>query len=123
MLRIVLPVGISAAVSPAARWLIRRAVSAPDVVAVATANIRVTVEIIVVVDVDVVVAAPTASPAPAAAPKRPHHYANAKSDCHSRGVVSHRRVVNGRVRIDRRSVDHDGIIDRKSTRLNSSHVS
>ena len=76
MLRIVLPTGISSAVSPAnvaavaaaANWLIGRAV---------TTNIRVTVEIVVVVDVDVVVP-PTTAPTPAAAPKCPHHHAHAK---------------------------------------------
>ena len=50
MLRIVLPAGISTASAPTAR-LLRWAVSAPYVVAVATINIRVPIEIIVVVDV------------------------------------------------------------------------
>src|ERR1700746_298720 len=59
MLRIVFPVGVSWAVSPAASWLIRRAVSAPNVVAVAATNIRVTVKIIIVVDVDGIVAPPS----------------------------------------------------------------
>ncbi len=71
MLRIVLPTGISSAVSPAnvapvaaaANWLIRRAVAT---------NIRVTIEIVVV---DVVVT-PTAAPTPAAAPKCPHRHAH-----------------------------------------------
>jgi hypothetical protein len=78
MLRIVLPAGVSTAVSPAESWLIRRAVSAPNVVAVAAVNIRVPNEIIVVVDVDVVVPAPPAPPAPTAAPSRSHSESDSK---------------------------------------------
>jgi hypothetical protein len=111
MLRIVLPVGIAAASTPAA-WLLRWTVSASNVVAIAAADIRVTVEIIIVVDVDVIVPAPPAAPAPAAAPERPHHHANAERNRHSRCIVSGRRVVNGWVGIDRRAVHHHRIIRR-----------
>src|ERR1700756_3021037 len=104
MLRVVLPAGVSAAISSAASWLIGWAVSAPNVVAVAATDIRVTVKIIVIVNVDVVVPAPAATPAPAAAPERPHHHANTERDCQSSGIVSGRRIVNGRVGIDRRAV-------------------
>src|SRR6266403_937322 len=88
MLRIVLPTGISSAVSPAAvaaaaNWLIGRAV---------TTNIRVTIEIVVVVDV---VVAPTTAPSPAAAPKCPHHHAHTKRDGEPRRIISGRRIING----------------------------
>src|SRR6476659_9134305 len=109
MLRIVLPAGISTASAPAA-WLLRRAVSGPNVVAVATPNVRVTVKIVVIVDVDFVVPAPSGPPAPAAAPERPHHPANTERDRQSRGIISRWRIVNWRVGIDRWAVHHDGII-------------
>jgi hypothetical protein len=109
MLRIVLPVGISATSAPAA-WLLRWTVSISDIVAVAAANVRVSVEIIVVIDVDGVVAAPAATPTPAAAPERPHRHSNAERNRHSRGIVSRRRIVNGWVRVDGRTVHDYGII-------------
>jgi hypothetical protein len=111
MLRIVLPAGISPASAPSAR-LLRWAVSAPNIVSVASTNIRIAVEIVVIVDIDVVVSAPAGAPAPAASPGRSHHHANAKRNGHSCGIVSRRRIVNGRVGIDRRAIHHDRIIGR-----------
>ena len=78
MLRIVTPIGISADVSIPASRLIRWAVSVPNVVAVAAANIRVADEIVVVINVNVV-STPPASPAPtAAAPSRSDRKSNSK---------------------------------------------
>jgi hypothetical protein len=107
MLRIVFPVGISATSAPAT-WLLRWTVSASYVVAVA--NIRVSVEIIVVIDVDGVVAAPAGAPTPATAPERSHRHPNAEGNRHSCGIVSCGRIVNGRVGVDGRTVNHYRII-------------
>ncbi len=111
MLRIVLPAGISPSSAPSPR-LLRWAVSAANIVAVAPTNIRVAVKIVVVVYVDVVVAAPAAAPAPATAPERPHHHANAERNRYSRGIVSRWGIVDGWVGINWRTVDHDRIIRR-----------
>jgi hypothetical protein len=78
----------------------------------ARADVRVAVEVVVVIDIDIVVAAPTAAPTPTATPKGPHHDADAKGNCYSRGIVSRRRIIDGRVRVYRRTVDDDGIIRR-----------
>jgi len=43
-----------------------------------------------------IVAAPATTPTPAPAPERPHHHANPKRNRQSRGVVSRRRIINGR---------------------------
>src|SRR5258707_1040924 len=74
-------------------------------IAVATVDIRVSVEIIVVVDGDVVVATPTAVP-PAAAPRGSHSHSNSERNRHARCVVAGRRVVNGWIWVNRRTV-HD----------------
>jgi hypothetical protein len=95
---------------PTPRYWIRGAIAAADVVAVAAVNVRISVEVVVVVDIDVVVAAPSATPSPTAAPKRAHHDANTKGDCHACGVVSRWRIVDRRVRINGRAVHHDRII-------------
>src|SRR5277367_6500785 len=113
MLRIVLPARVSeAAANAAATRLLRRAVAVTDVVAVTAANVRVAVEIIIVVYVDVVVAAPSGAPAPAAAPERPHSNADAEGNRDPCGVIACRRVVDRRIRIDRWTVHHHGIIRR-----------
>ena len=78
----------------------------------ARADVRVAVEVVVVVDIDIIVAAPSAAPTPTATPKGPHHDADTKGNCYSRGVVSRRRIIDGRVRVYRRTVDDDGIIRR-----------
>jgi hypothetical protein len=70
------PVRLSA-VSPTARRQLRRAISAPEVVAIPAADIAIAIEIKIVVDVDVV-PAPPASPSPSTAPERSHHHADAE---------------------------------------------
>jgi hypothetical protein len=78
---------------------------------VAPADVRVAVEIVVVIDGDVVVT-PAASPSPSATPERPHHDADANRDRHPGCVVARRRVVNGRIRIYRRAINHGWIVGR-----------
>ena len=122
MFRFVLPsIAVSAAIATAtnrlsrgpvaiaASRLIRWSVPTADVVAVAATNVRVAVEIIVPVNVDVV-AAPTAPPAPTPAPERPHGDANAKRDRQTSGIISGRRIVNRRIRIEGGTVYHDRIV-------------
>jgi hypothetical protein len=92
--------------------LLRWAVSAPNIVAVAPTNIRIAVEIVVVVYIDVVISTPAASPPPAASPGRSHHHANAQRNGQSCGIVSRRRIVNGWVGIDWSAVHYDRIIGR-----------
>jgi hypothetical protein len=77
---------------------------------VAAANIGVAVEIVVLIDVNIVVATPAAAPAPAATPHCAHHYADAKRDGEAGRIVSGRRIVDGGIGVDRRAIDHDGII-------------
>jgi hypothetical protein len=91
--------------APTARYGIRGARAAE----IATIDIRVTVKVIVVVDIDVV-STPSAAPAPSTAPERTHHDAYTERYRESRGVVSRRWIVNRRIRIDRRTIDHDWII-------------
>jgi hypothetical protein len=76
---------------------------------VAAANIGVAVEIIVLINVNIV-AAPTAAPTPASAPHCAHHYADAKRDGETGRIVSGRRIIDGGIGVDRRAIDHDGII-------------
>jgi hypothetical protein len=97
---------------PTARYRIRGARAAVDVVAVAAIDIRIAVEVIVVVDIDVVVAAPSTIPSPTTAPERAHHDANTKRDRHAGSVIPRWRIVDRRVGIDRRTVHHDRIISR-----------
>jgi hypothetical protein len=77
--------------------------------AATTADVRIPIEIIVVVDVDVTIA-PAATPAPAASPKSPHHDANAKCNSDASGIVSPRRIVNGRIRIEWGAPNHHGVV-------------
>src|SRR5258707_15514497 len=77
-------------------------------IAVATVDIRVSVEIIVV-DGDVVVATPTAVP-PAATPRGSHSHSNSERNRHPRCVVAGRRVVNGWIWVNRRTVHDRGVI-------------
>ena len=63
----------------------------------------------VVVDVDVI-AAPAAAPSPAPAPERAHRDAHAERNRHAGGIVAHRRIVNGWIRIVCRTVHRHGII-------------
>lgn len=79
--------------------------------AVATVNISVTVEIVVRINGDIVVA-PPAVIAPAAAPSRTHRNADTKRNRHTRGVIAGWWISNRRVRVDRRSVHHCGVITR-----------
>src|SRR5437764_585250 len=83
-----------------------------DVVAVARSHVRVAIEIVVAVDVDSIVAAPAAAPDPTPTPKRAHCDADAKRNCQACGVVSRRRIVNGRVRIKRSAIHNHRIIRR-----------
>jgi hypothetical protein len=89
---------------------LRWAISAPNIVAVAAANIRVAIKIVVVIDIYVVVA-PAAAPAPTTAPERSHHHTKAERNRQPGGVVSC-RVVNRRVGIQGRTPDHHGVIRR-----------
>jgi hypothetical protein len=110
MLRIVLPVGIPAAIAAPNVVAVAAAAILQLGRAVATTDIRVTVEIVVAINRDVVVATPAAAPTPTAAPERPHHHTDAKRNRHPRGVVAPGRIVNGRVGIDRCAVDDHRIV-------------
>jgi len=76
-----------------------------------TVDIRVADEIVVVVDIDVIVtAAPTTVPAPASAPCGTHCDADSKRYRHAGGVIARRRVVDGGVRIDGRTINYRRIV-------------
>jgi hypothetical protein len=101
MLRVVLPIVASTASWPGA-----------DIIAVRIVHaIRVVHEVIVVVDCDVIVATtPSAVIPPTATPGSPHSYADTERYSHSCRVISHRRIGNGRIRVDWRAVNHHGVI-------------
>jgi len=81
-------------------------------------DVRVAVEVVVVVDGDVVVS-PTGVPPPATTPGRAHRNADPKRDRCAGGVVTRRRIVDGRIgihgrpihghRVVRRHVHHLGV--------------
>jgi hypothetical protein len=75
----------------------------------AVAYVGVAIEIVVAVDGDVV-ASPTSSTAPTAAPERPHRDADAEGNSQACWVIPCRRIVDGRVRIDRRAVNNHRIV-------------
>ena len=86
------------------------AVAAVYVVAVSAVDIGVAVVIIVVVDGDVVVAAPTAAIAPATSPCRSHGQSHTEGNRYAGSVVARRRVRDGRIRINRRTIHDNGVI-------------
>src|SRR6516162_454396 len=102
MLRIVLP-GVPTAIS--------------RIDAVAPLDVGVAIEIVIVVYGDVVVAAPPAAPTPAPGPHSSHGHSNAEGNCHSRSVVTRRRVSNRRVWVHGRAVDYRGVIARNVNNL------
>jgi hypothetical protein len=104
MLRVVLPVAasISATVAAATSWLV--------VYAVPTVNVAVAVEIVIVVNCDVVVSTPPAAITPAATPCSSHGETNSEGDRHSRRVISWRWIGNGRIGIDRRTINDGRIV-------------
>jgi hypothetical protein len=94
MLRVMLP----------APTCISAAIAAPNAgIAVTTADVRVSVEIIVVVDGNVVVTAPAAV-SPSATPSSTHGHSDSKRNCHTRRVVTGRRVGNRWVWVNRGTV-------------------
>jgi len=113
-----------AAIAAARDW-IRRA-RATDVATVPAIDIAVPAEIVVVIDVDVV-ATPTASPSPSTTPERSHHHANTEGDRHPRRVIAPGRVIDGRIWINRRTINDNRIIRRhvqdfRAGRLNDDDV-
>src|SRR5277367_1943112 len=96
-----------AAISATSDW-IRRTIAIADVIA--ATDIRVAVEIVVAVDGDVIVTTPTTAPSPAPPPEGPHHDSDSERDGHACGVISVGRIINRRIRIDRRPVHDHGII-------------
>src|SRR4051794_34028357 len=106
MLGVVLP---AIAGPSAARGLLRSAVTAVD--AVAAVDVRIAIEVIVTVDGDVVVAAPPTVPTPTATPRSSHRNPYAERDRHSGRIVAHRRrIINGRVRVNRWAIHHRGAV-------------
>ena len=77
--------------------------------AVSTIDVRIAVEVIVVVDINVV-ASPSASTTPPTAPESTHHHPDPERNGKPGGVIPGRRVIDGGIRIHRRTVDDDGII-------------
>jgi hypothetical protein len=67
---------------------------------------------VVAVDVDIVVASPTTVPAPATAPSSAHSYPNTERDRPPCRVIANRRIVNGRIRVERRSINYRGVVSR-----------
>ena len=109
MLRVMLPV---VAPSTAASRLVRRAVAAVDVVAVAAVDIAVAIEIVIVVDCYVVVAAPPAAIAPTSSPRRSHRKANSEGNRHPRRVIPYWWIGDRRIWVDWRTVHHGRIVAR-----------
>src|SRR6476620_365553 len=68
-------------------------------------------KVVVVIDIDVVTTpAPSAIPAPTTTPCRSHGDSYAKRNSHAGCVVSRRRIINRRVRIDWRSIDNRRVV-------------
>src|SRR5262249_28662568 len=78
--------------------------------AVAPLDVGVAIEVVIVVYGDVVVAAPPAAPTPATGPHSSHGHSNAEGNCHSRCVVTRRRVSDRRVRVHGRTVNYRRVI-------------
>ena len=104
MLRIVLPLGIAAAVSAAASRLIRRPVT--------ISNICVAIKIIIIVNIYIIVTAPTTAPAPPTAPRRSHGDSDSEGNRHARRVIPWRRIVDRRIGVDGRTVHVNRIVGR-----------
>src|ERR1700757_1841167 len=75
-------------------------------------SVRIVDERAVPVNGNIVVAAPTVVVAPSGAPCRSHRNPNSKRNRHTRGVMPSWRIGYRRVRIDRRTVHHSGVITR-----------
>ena len=65
---------------------------------------------VVTINVDVVVAAPAAVVAPAAAPGCSHGHPDTEGNCHTRGVITHWRVHDGRISVNRWAVHHGRVV-------------
>jgi hypothetical protein len=74
-------------------------------------DVRVAIEAVVMIDIDVIVS-PTAAPTPTAAPKCAHHDAETERDRRARGVVTPRRIRDGRIGICRSAVHGLRVIGR-----------
>src|SRR5437763_939538 len=105
MLRIVLPVTVTPVPSVAAIAIGVAAIRVVEVLPIA-----VVYEVVVVIDSDVVVPAPTRVVTPAAAPHSTHSDSHAKRDRHPRGIVTRRRIRDGRIGIIRRAVDNCWVV-------------
>src|SRR5438105_10497176 len=102
MFRAVCPVALATPESAATTGReIRDTIATRD--SVAPVDVRIAIEIVVVVDIDVV-ATPAAAPTPAASPESSHCHAHAESNGCARGIVSIRRIVDGRIGIESRTI-------------------
>ena len=81
----------------------------------AIADVGIAVEIVVIVDVDLI-APPTTTP-PAAAPGSPHGHSNSERNRHPRGVIPRRGIVDWRIGIGGRAVNHCGVVTRNVDHL------
>jgi hypothetical protein len=79
--------------------------------AIAATNICIAIKVVVAINVDVV-AAPPAVPAIPPAPERSHRHADTERDGHPCGVIPWRRIVDGGIRIHRRTVHDGGVVGR-----------
>src|SRR5262249_19117014 len=117
MRRVVLPAAITAIPTAAVALRVHLiAVSAIDLISVSPIDIRIPVEVVINVDIHIT-AAPSTAPAPASAPHRAHCHSNSERNRHAGGVVAWGRIVNWRIRINRRAVNHGGVVTRNINHL------
>jgi hypothetical protein len=80
-------------------------------------TIGVIYKVIIIIYIYVVVSSPSRIAAPTSSPSGPHGYSNAKRNCHPRGIVPRRWIVDGGIRIHRGPVNHDGVVARNVNHL------
>ncbi len=105
MLGVMLPTVASTSAAVTAIYLV-----VVYLVAIAAIYVRIAVEIVVVIDSDVIVPAPTRVPAPTSSPCCSHGDSDSEGNRHACRVIPWRRIVNGRIGVDRWAVHDDRIV-------------